>query len=348
MNAIAKLEPMCEMEWLEAASAAIAKVETIAEAKDIADKASAIKLIAAKQNWSSREKARLAEIEIRATARLGELLAQVEKAKGGEAYRKGGKPTGSHREPVLADLGVTKKQSHIAQRIASLPKADLEKAIAEPKPSLAKTLLRAHAKKQKRITVAASTESAAIVERDLQAFINRKEKFACIYADPPWRYGNQGTRGSTDDHYQTMSVEAICELPIKQIAEKAAHLHLWTTNAFLFDARRVMEAWGFEYASCFVWVKPQMGMGNYWRVSHEFMLLGIRGDAPFQARNQMSWAELPRGRHSAKPDKIRKRIELVSPGPRIELFARDAFEGWSAWGNQTKHSLFTAGSGNGK
>ena len=27
-----------------------------------------------------------------------------------------------------------------------------------------------------------------------------------IYADPPWRYGNQGTRAATNDHYVTMSV----------------------------------------------------------------------------------------------------------------------------------------------
>lgn len=166
--------------------------------------------------------------------------------------------------------------------------------------------------------------------------------FGCIYADPPWQYGNQATRASTDNHYGTMSVDAICALPIKELVADDAHLHLWTTNAFLFDARRVMESWGFAYKSCMIWVKPQMGMGNYWRVSHEFLLFGIRGKAPFKERNHKSWIEARRGKHSAKPDIFRKTVERVSPGPRIELFGRERIEGWSVWGNQVQDTLFSA------
>lgn len=181
----------------------------------------------------------------------------------------------------------------------------------------------------------------------LEEMAERGDRFACIYADPAWRYSNQGSRGATDNHYQTMTVDEICALPVKSIAADSAHLHLWTTNAFLFEAQRVMEAWGFVYKSCFVWVKPQMGVGNYWRVSHEFMLLGIRGSAPFAAHDEPSWRMLKRHRHSTKPDRIRQIIEKVSPGPRIELFARDSYPGWSAWGNQNKPvtNLFTAAQG---
>src|SRR5690606_24138432 len=117
------------------------------------------------------------------------------------------------------------------------------------------------------------------VVTDLRQLIVAGKKFGCIYADPAWQYGNQATRAATDNHYVTMSVDAICAMPVAEVAADDAHLHLWTTNAFLFDAKRVMEAWGFEYRSCLVWVKLQMGIGNYWRVSHEFLLLGIRGNA---------------------------------------------------------------------
>ena len=132
--------------------------------------------------------------------------------------------------------------------------------------------------------------------------------YRTIYADPPWKYGNQATRAATDNHYETLSVDEICEFEIEevhisQLAAENSHLHLWTTNAFLFDAKRVMEAWGFEYKSCFVWVKPQLGIGNYWRVSHEFMLFGIRGKLKYTNRSQASWIEAPRSRHSAKPDR---------------------------------------------
>lgn len=168
---------------------------------------------------------------------------------------------------------------------------------------------------------------------DLSAIAGKQ--FGTIYADPPWKYGNQSTRASTDNHYGTMSVDDICEMPIKDLASDDAHLHLWTTNAFLFEAKRVMEAWGFEYRSVFVWVKPQMGIGNYWRVSHEYMLLGIRGNAKrFNERCHKSWAEFDRTKHSAKPAAIRKIVEKVSPGPFLELFGRQRVAGWTVFGNQ--------------
>lgn len=202
----------------------------------------------------------------------------------------------------------------------------------------------------KREAVKADDTLVEHTESDIANFVerakeNQANRFACIYADPAWKYGNQGTRAATDDHYGTMTVDEICALPVREFAADDAHLHLWTTNAFLFEARRVMEAWGFEYKSCFVWVKPQMGIGNYWRVSHEFMLFGLRGDCPFLARDEKSWRELPRGRHSAKPDRIRQMIEKVSPGPRLEMFARDVIEGWNAWGNQLRRNLYTRRAG---
>lgn len=194
-------------------------------------------------------------------------------------------------------------------------------------------------KAKKVVEVAANTEDRHVTEATLASLVAQAEadeanRFACIYADPPWQYGNQATRNRTDGKYDTMGLEDIVAMPVKALAATNAHLHLWTTNAFLFEARRVMEAWGFTYKSCFVWVKPQMGMGNYWRVSHEFLLFGMRGSCPFMAKNEKSWISLPRGEHSAKPHEIRKLIERVSPGPRIELFARERHVGWSAFGNQ--------------
>ena len=175
---------------------------------------------------------------------------------------------------------------------------------------------------------------------DLQVLLNSNRKFNTIMADPPWKYSNQATRSSTDNHYKTLSVAEICELPIAGLGSENAHLHLWTTNAFLFAAKEVMETWGFEYKSCFVWVKPQMGMGNYWRLAHEFLLLGVRGSCRFLDRGQMSWRQLERTKHSSKPEEIRKIIERVSPGPYLELFARKAAKGWVSWGNEIERNLF--------
>src|SRR6202030_3050025 len=90
----------------------------------------------------------------------------------------------------------------------------------------------------------------------------------------------------------------------------------------------------------FVWVKPQMGIGNYWRVSHEFMLLGIRGGLQFRNHSFKSWASLDRKGHSAKPEEVRRMIEKTSPGAYLELFGRNLVEGWTVWGNQIDSNDF--------
>lgn len=48
----------------------------------------------------------------------------------------------------------------------------------------------------------------------------------------------------------------------------------------------------------------------------------------------------PRGRHSAKPPEVRDRIvALLGDAPRIELFAREAVEGWDRWGNGVESTV---------
>lgn len=175
---------------------------------------------------------------------------------------------------------------------------------------------------------------------DISKLIARGDKFGTIYADPPWVYDNQSTRAAQGNHYGGLTVAELCELPIKEFAAKDAHLHLWTTNAFLFDCPKIFDAWGFEFRSSFVWVKPQMGIGNYWRNSHEILLTAIRGNAKrFNDHSMMSWVECNRSRHSEKPFIIRDYIKRASPGPYLEMFARTPSDGWTCWGNQIDNGL---------
>jgi|SRR5581483_978205 len=174
----------------------------------------------------------------------------------------------------------------------------------------------------------------------LECLIAANRKFGTVYADPPWPYDNTTSRGAAENHYRAMRVDAIAELPIAKLADQA-HLHLWTTNGFLFEARQVIEAWGFSYKSCLLWIKPQLGNGNYWRVSHEFLLLGVRGTLTLSDKTQQSWLYAERTQHSAKPRVFRKLIERVSPGPRLELFARVPVEDWTVWGDEAQPDLFS-------
>lgn len=169
-----------------------------------------------------------------------------------------------------------------------------------------------------------------------------------IVADPPWRYGNTSTRAAAEDHYPTMSIDELCDLRVAdERAADDAHLYMWTTAGHLPEAFRVMEAWGFEYKTFLVWVKPQMGMGNYFRVSAELVLFGVRGKLAIEDRSIKNWFEAKRGKHSAKPESFYDLVQQASPGPYLEMFARcrrsqqlicgcaQCQHGWEVWGNQS-------------
>jgi N6-adenosine-specific RNA methylase IME4 len=178
--------------------------------------------------------------------------------------------------------------------------------------------------------------------RNLEVLIEQRAKFSTVYADPPWPYTNTAARGAAENHYRTMTLEAIRNERVKELTADHAHLHLWTTNAFLREAFDVIRAWGFHYKSCLVWIKPQLGMGNYWRVSHEYLLLGVRGNLPFRDRACRSWLMARRTVHSRKPFAFRELIERVSPGPYLELYGREEQpnSGWTIYGNQIERRLF--------
>lgn len=166
--------------------------------------------------------------------------------------------------------------------------------------------------------------------------------FSTVYADPPWQYSNSASRGAAINHYPTMTIEEICAEPVSSLVTEPAHLHLWTTNAFLREAFDVIDARGFRSKSCLIWIKPTIGMGNYWRVSHEYLLLGVRGSLPFDDRSQRSWILERRTIHSRKPYRVRQLIEQVSPGPYLELYGREEIPNsqWTVYGNQVERRLF--------
>ena len=160
------------------------------------------------------------------------------------------------------------------------------------------------------------------------------QRFGCIYADPPWQYGDQPPMGGAAKHYMTLPLEAICALPVRDLAAPRAHLHLWVTKDFLFEAPRLFDAWGFIYKGFLAWGKPGLGPGHYWRNNVELLLLGVRGGLTAQQKNLSNWLMAPRAGHSAKPERVRDLVEQLSPGPYLELFGRAAVPGWTVWGNE--------------
>jgi N6-adenosine-specific RNA methylase IME4 len=167
-------------------------------------------------------------------------------------------------------------------------------------------------------------------------------KFPVIYADPPWRYEDSPaghSNRSIEKHYPTMSLDEICALgdDVRDLAADDALLYIWATVGLLPECLRVIEAWGFEYKTHFVWVKDKIGIGCYARNQHELLLVAKRGKIPLPPPETRvsSVIEAPRGAHSEKPHVVYDIIEAHYPTlAKIELFARNLRDGWVPWGNE--------------
>ena len=168
------------------------------------------------------------------------------------------------------------------------------------------------------------------------------KKYHIIYADPAWKYDFSKT-SSRSIKYETCDMKTLCDIPVGTIAEDDSVLLMWATFPRLDWAVPIMNAWGFKYVTMlFTWIKtnkdgtPFIGLGYYTRSNPEVCLLGKKGKG-IQAKvhDISSIVHSPIREHSRKPDEIREHIvRLFGDVSRIELFARQRFEGWDAWGNE--------------
>ncbi len=171
--------------------------------------------------------------------------------------------------------------------------------------------------------------------------------FRTIVADPPWELSMRGKRKRSREpnlpeslSYPTMTLDAICDLPVARIAADDCHLYLWTTNQHLPDGFKVMKAWGFKYLAPIHWIKPS-GVGNWFVHRTQTLLMGYKSRCRFE-RERYHPNIITTGnpkRHSEKPDETYSLIEAVSCEPRLEMFARNKRPGWSVWGNEVVNDV---------
>ena len=134
-------------------------------------------------------------------------------------------------------------------------------------------------------------------------------RYGAILVDYPWPYRDNFRQGGTSARYKGMPLDRGCELGhlIQQVALPDAYLFLWVTRAFLHQWYSLMLAWGFEYTwSSLSWHKEGgLGGGNLFRIGHEILVVGRRGNVPrFLDRGLDSRLVARRGEHSEKPLEI--------------------------------------------
>lgn len=189
-------------------------------------------------------------------------------------------------------------------------------------------------------------------------------KYQTILIDPPWKQKagvplagykvvdgvqiwNRQVNITRDLAYPSMSIEEICSLPVNDLAADDAHLYVWCTNAYMPHVFEIIKKWGFKYSTTLVWAKNQMGggLGGAYRINTEFLIFARKGNLKAKDTVGATWFNQKRvyengyPKHSKKPYYFHKMIESVSPGPYLEMFAREERDGWDVFGNQVNNSI---------
>lgn len=167
-------------------------------------------------------------------------------------------------------------------------------------------------------------------------------KFPTIVIDPPWDWGDEGDQdqlGRARPDYATMTIEQLMDFNmVRDHAAADCHLYMWITNRSLPKGFALLERWGFRYVTMLTWVKPNFGMGNYFRGQTEQILFGVKGSQPLRRKDigtAFQWSRGPNG-HSSKPVEMYEMVETASPGPYLEIFSRHERSDWTSWGENSR------------
>lgn len=308
---------------IDAARRALAEARSVADVKDIRDKAEAVRTYLRQQSGSLEAMNHAAELKLRAERKLGDLLAETV-----ENHR----PKKLSRDVTVLPEGVTRMQSSRWQLIASVPEPEFDRHVFEVK------------KQRLELTSAGVLSLARLHRAPNQAPPLPKGRYRIVYADPPWQYRDrrpvQGF-GCALNHYPTLSTDELRGLGVRALAHTDAALFLWVPVPLLPEAFPVVRDWGFEYRSLFVWDKVRHNFGHYSSVRCELLLICIRGSLLPAGALEDNVISLERSRHhSEKPASFRELIDRLYPPAaaqrdRIELFARGKLpRHWDGWGNE--------------
>jgi N6-adenosine-specific RNA methylase IME4 len=184
-------------------------------------------------------------------------------------------------------------------------------------------------------------EREAEIEAQRQAIESGEAKlpegeFEVVVMDPPWAYGRKydPETSRAANPYPEMSQADLLQLTPP--CGNDAVLFMWTTHQFIWDAKELLDKWGFVYKAAIVWDKGKMGMGHWLRMQCEFCLVGIRGKPTWANTKYRDIIREPRREHSRKPEAFYEMVEDITTGRRVEFFAREQRKGWSTYGNDTE------------
>ena len=180
-------------------------------------------------------------------------------------------------------------------------------------------------------------------------------KYKTVVIDPPWTLDctkspktlmNRDRKPSlqresikTSLPYDTLDTQDIIDFPINDFADEESLLFLWVVNKHLRLGFEILDAWGFTYHTTLTWVKGQgFALWSPIMTHTEHILFAWRGnfrklchDMGVMKNYLVTNYQL---KHSQKPARFYQLLRAWTPKPRIDIFARNAHEGFDGWGDE--------------
>mgnify|MGYP001121006169 FL=1 len=321
---------MNALELRDNAKQQLQEIRTIETGVDYLNKVKAIETWAKAEKKDAELQNIIAEQKLRTQRILGGLLKESNISKVNQ-YSAGHKDV-----PTLSDFSITKNESSAFQKIASLPEETFEREIKTAKEETNKRI---------ELTTSRMLKVAKQIERDKDLKKQKEHiknidtntllnEYDIIVVDPPWEYDRKYDPDSSRiaNPYPSMDLNEIYNINLP--ASDNSILWLWTTQAYLYESKKILEHWGFQYKATLVWNKDKIGMGHWLRMQCEFCLLGIKGKPIY---NNTKYRDIitEKGReHSRKPDCFYDMVNDICVGTKLDYFSREQREGWFNYGNE--------------
>jgi adenine-specific DNA-methyltransferase len=243
---------------LDTARQALAEAKTIQETKKILDVAAAAEIYAKRQKLGEEAVQYATSIKIEALRQLGRMLQETERNKG--AILRGAKLVPrENNAPTLAEIGIDKKTSKLAQDIARLPDDKIEAV----KNRLI-TLSRAQKEQNQNLRDAIPKEKLnqhkiKLITGDMKSEIPKLGKFDLIIADPPYNVTDwEWDKIGQDFLPNTKEWLSICKNALSQ----KYHLFWFCSPKYSADIEMLFRKLDMPIKSRIVWHRRNMSMGS--------------------------------------------------------------------------------------
>tara|TARA_R110000868_G_scaffold410334_1_gene698015 strand:+ start:592 stop:1371 length:780 start_codon:yes stop_codon:yes gene_type:complete len=157
---------------MQRASTALAEAITISQTKKIMDVAAAAEIYARRQHLSDEAEQMARTVRVEALCKLGGMLQAAPKNDGARGVGKSGVPL---RNPTLDELGLTKKESALAQKLASLPEKAFQQ-VRDGHVTVAKAIAAVEVAKKLSAPSKKSTDNRREAPQDAAANTDRRDQ----------------------------------------------------------------------------------------------------------------------------------------------------------------------------